>query len=88
MFLITECTLAGALELASSRTTPFLWDDASDFSVIEKLAVVAFNQVNKTCCLHFDNVRDKCIQLITQDPWKVKRTNKLIRIHKWYEYLK
>lgn len=42
----TECTLAGAMELASSRTLPFLWDDASDFPVIEKLAVAAFNQVN------------------------------------------
>ena len=43
--VLAECTLAGALELASSRTVPFLWDDASDFTVIEKLAVAVFNQV-------------------------------------------
>ena len=45
IILIAECTLAGALELASSRTVPFLWVDASDFTVIEKLAVAVFNQV-------------------------------------------
>lgn len=45
IIVIAECTLAGALELASSRTVPFLWDDASDFTVIEKLAVAVFNQV-------------------------------------------
>ena len=43
--VITECTLAGAIDLASSRTLPFHWDDASDFQVTENLAVAAFNQV-------------------------------------------
>ena len=39
IILIAECTLA------STRTVPFLWVDASDFTVIEKLAVAVFNQV-------------------------------------------
>lgn len=38
-------TLAAALEISSNRTLPFFWDDASDFSVLEKLAVAAFNKV-------------------------------------------
>ena len=45
--LITEVTVAGAIEFACSRTVPFLWADASDFSVIETLAVVAFNKVTR-----------------------------------------
>ena len=43
--LFAEMTLAAALEISSRRTLPFFWDDASDFTVLEKLAVSAFNNV-------------------------------------------
>ena len=41
-----ECTLAGILKLACSRTLPFWWDDVSDFTTLKALAVQTFNQVN------------------------------------------
>ena len=45
-FFVVECTLAGMLHMISTRTIPFWWDDANDFSILEKLAVLAFNKVN------------------------------------------
>lgn len=47
-------TLAGALEISSRRTLPFFWDDASDFAVLEKLAVSAFNNVLYWWCIAVD----------------------------------
>ena len=46
LFSFTECTQAGVLKLASSRTLPFWWDDVSDFNTLEALTVQTFNQVN------------------------------------------
>ena len=40
-----ECTVAGGLKMICERTLPFWWDDADNFSVLEKLAVAAFNKV-------------------------------------------
>ncbi|CAB3990910.1 Hypothetical predicted protein, partial [Paramuricea clavata] len=40
---IGELTSAGALKLTKGRTLPFWWDDASDFSVLEELAVSSYN---------------------------------------------
>jgi hypothetical protein len=33
------------MELISQQTIPFWWDDAADFSILEKLSVAAFNRV-------------------------------------------
>ena len=45
LFRVAECTLAGMLQMICCRTLPFWWDDAHDFSVLQKLAVLAFNKV-------------------------------------------
>lgn len=37
-------------KLVSSRTLPFWWDDVSDFSTLEALAVQSFNHVGEYTC--------------------------------------
>lgn len=37
--------LAAVLEISSRRTLPFFWDATLDFTVLEKLAMSAFNNV-------------------------------------------
>ncbi|XP_044168038.1 LOW QUALITY PROTEIN: uncharacterized protein LOC122947290 [Acropora millepora] len=73
---VGECTLAGAIELASSRTVPFLWDDAADFTVIEKLAVMAFNQTQKKTSGRHANQSPRTVPLITMNPHVIKKTIK------------
>ena len=62
--------MAGAIKLASSKIVPFLWDDPAYFTVIEKLTLLAFNQVNQARSLKFDKV----MQLITR-PLKSEETH-------------
>ena len=44
---VGECTQAGILKLAYSRTLPFWCDVVSDFSTLEALTVQTFNQSQK-----------------------------------------
>ena len=34
------------MELITQQMIPFWWDDAGDFAILEKLAVVALNRVS------------------------------------------
>ena len=53
-FAVSECTVAGALKMIHERTLPFWWDDADNFTVVEKLAVAAFNKVKSIFVLEAD----------------------------------
>ena len=45
MFSILECTIAAMTNIITRQSLPFWWDDAYKFSVLEDLAVMAFNKV-------------------------------------------
>lgn len=67
MLSFTECTQAGVLKLACSRTLPFWWDDVSDFSTLETLTVQTFNQANKLLehQQQMENLIDNYVQDVT-----------------------
>ncbi|XP_015775110.1 PREDICTED: uncharacterized protein LOC107353289 isoform X2 [Acropora digitifera] len=69
-------TLAAALDISSRRTLPFFWDDASDFSVLEKVAVSAFNNSKKKTLSTQKSVLPRTAPIVTMNPQAIKKTTK------------
>lgn len=75
----TECTQAGLLKLACSRSLPFWWDDVSDFDTLESLVVQAFNQSQKQTARQEKASQPRSTPLMTMNPhclYRKKRVNK------------
>ncbi|CAB4028254.1 Hypothetical predicted protein [Paramuricea clavata] len=65
---IGKLTSAGALKLTKGQTLPFWWDDASDFSVLEELAVSSYNNSIKQTAYSKPATSSRTNALITMNP--------------------
>lgn len=74
---IGECTQAGMLKLASSRTLPFWWDDVSDFNTLEALTVQTFNQSQKQTAKLEKLNHPRSVPLMTMNPQCLYRKKKV-----------
>ncbi|CAB3983540.1 Hypothetical predicted protein [Paramuricea clavata] len=81
---IGELTSAGALKLTKGQTLPFWWDDASDFSVLEELAVSSYNNSIKQTAYSKPATSSRTNALITMNPnsipKKIRGDKQMIRV--------